>query len=220
MSSTHTASIMAYIRWLTAQTPLLNSWPQNSGACDIFLGCVILNNVNAWCAPNRSITVPLLSGWQLHRGKGPCLLLFPVVFHEQLKGLTLNRRFSLNDVCWKEGREGGRGDKKIPRISVLIKLWLTQQRPASFSPSISFPCWAYILTTFPSLLLARWSSVTENERGYRLRWYVTLPGLALKNFPQSLCPSLSLRMAVDQLPSVQRATLRAWEIRSPSLEGA
>lgn len=43
---------------------------------------------------------------------------------EQLEGLTLNRRFSLNTICWKEGREGGRGggNKNICAYQTLVDI--------------------------------------------------------------------------------------------------
>lgn len=221
MSSTPTTSVVAYIRWLTAQTPLLNSWPQNSGPCDIFLGCVILNNVNKWCAPQQVYHCSFAE-WMAAPQQGRGHVCFcSQLYSTELKGLTLNRRFSLNAVCWKEGREGGRGGKKKSQEYPCLSNfgWSSRDRLA-FLHQFPFPCWAHILTPFRSLLLAGWSKGTENERGYRLRWYMALPGLALKNFPQNFCPSSSFLMAVDQLPSVQRGTLRAWEIRSPRLEGA
>lgn len=43
---------------------------------------------------------------------------------EQLEGLTLNRRFSLNTICWKESREGGRcgGNKNICAHQTLVDI--------------------------------------------------------------------------------------------------
>lgn len=43
---------------------------------------------------------------------------------EQLEGLTLNRRFSLNTICWKEGREGGKGggNKNICAYQTLVDI--------------------------------------------------------------------------------------------------
>lgn len=155
MSSTPTTSVVAYIRWLTAQTPLLNSWPQNSGPCDIFLGCVILNNVNKWCAPQQVYHCSFAE-WMAAPQQGRGHVCFcSQLYSTELKGLTLNRRFSLNAVCWKEGREGGRGGKKKSQEYPCLSNFGWSSRDASFSPSISIsqlstyldslsqppPCW-------------------------------------------------------------------------------
>lgn len=126
------------------------------------------------------------ASWMHLRGEGGHVCFCSQLYSEELKGLALNGRFSLN-ICWKEGGEGWRG-KKPQSICAYQSLVDKAKTTWSSSRQSPFSCWAHLdyLSQPPH------SRVTENERGCTLMRHRVPPGLSLKNFPQSLCLSPSL----------------------------